>query len=223
MRFLIQGGGEASVAIDRLVIGGWSGRDASAVQHHIDELAAIGVPAPSATPLFYRVSASLLTQADNVEALGEESSGEAEAMLIGTDAGMLVAVGSDHTDRKVEAYSVPVAKQMCAKPVSREAWRLDDVLGHWDEIALECDIEEDGATRPYQRGTLAAVRRPEDMVARATDGVDALPAGTALFLGTIPVIGGVRAGWAFTLRLSDPVLGRVLEHRYSIMPLPVVT
>jgi hypothetical protein len=223
MRLLIQGGGEATVAVDRLVIGGWSGRDAAAVRHHIDELAEIGVPAPSATPLFYRVACDLLTQADRIEALGEDSSGEAEAVLIGTEAGTLVAVGSDHTDRKVEAYSVPVAKQMCAKAVSREAWRIDDLLGHWDEIALECDIEESGVTRPYQRGTLAAVRRPEDMVARATGGAGTLPTGTVLFLGTIPVIGGVRAGAAFTLRLSDPVLGRVLEHRYAVASLPVVT
>ena len=40
----------------RLVIAGWTGRDAAAIAHHIEELAALGVPAPSAVPLFYRVA-----------------------------------------------------------------------------------------------------------------------------------------------------------------------
>ena len=38
------------VDIQQVVIGGWTGRDAAAVQHHIDELAEIGVPGPSETP-----------------------------------------------------------------------------------------------------------------------------------------------------------------------------
>jgi len=45
-----------------LVIAGWTGRDPAAVQHHIDELAALGVPAPSTVPLFYRVAGQQLTQ-----------------------------------------------------------------------------------------------------------------------------------------------------------------
>jgi len=45
-----------------LLIAGWAGRDDTAV-HHIDELAALGVPRPGRTPLYYRVAASLLTQA----------------------------------------------------------------------------------------------------------------------------------------------------------------
>ena len=53
-----------------LVIAGWTGRNLAAVQHHIDELAALGVPGPSKTPLFYRVSADLVTQADEIQVLG---------------------------------------------------------------------------------------------------------------------------------------------------------
>ena len=33
--------------IDELVIAGWTGRDVAALNHHIDELKAIGVPPPS--------------------------------------------------------------------------------------------------------------------------------------------------------------------------------
>ncbi|MFL5183218.1 MAG: DUF2848 family protein, partial [Microvirga sp.] len=37
--------------IDTLVIAGWAGRDEAALRHHIEELAAIGVPRPSAVPV----------------------------------------------------------------------------------------------------------------------------------------------------------------------------
>ena len=50
-----------AVQPDNLVVAGWTGRDMSAVQHHIDELAAIGVPAPSTVPLFYRLAVTQLT------------------------------------------------------------------------------------------------------------------------------------------------------------------
>ncbi len=38
---------------ERLVIAGWAGRDETAVRRHIEELAELGVPPPSRTPLFY--------------------------------------------------------------------------------------------------------------------------------------------------------------------------
>ena len=39
-------------------------------------------------------------------------------MLIGWQGRIFVGCGSDHTDRKVEAYSVTVSKQMCDKPIA---------------------------------------------------------------------------------------------------------
>ncbi len=226
MRFQVQeldgGVTPVDVDIDEVVIGGWTGRDAAAVQHHIEELAAIGVPAPSTTPLFYRVSASLLTQSAFIQTVGDGGSGEVEAVLISTTAGILVAAGSDHTDRKAEAYSIPLSKQLCAKPISTEAWRLEDVLPGWDEIRLESAQERDGRTVEYQNGPLAACRRPEDTVQRYT-GDASLPVGTALFLGTIPVIGELKGGDAFAMRLVDPTHDRVIGHAYRIEALPVVS
>ena len=51
------------VDVQQLVIAGWAGRNREAIEHHIEELAAIGVPRPSAVPLYYRVAANQLTQA----------------------------------------------------------------------------------------------------------------------------------------------------------------
>lgn len=210
------------VEIEEVVIGGWTGRDTAAVQHHIDELAEIGVPAPSTTPLFYRVAADLLTQAEHIQTVGDGGSGEVEAVLIGTGSGIVVACGSDHTDRKAEAWSVAHSKQLCPKPISRQVWRLEDVLAGWDDIELASAQERDGATVEYQTGKLAQCRRPEELVKLYT-GDDALPVGTVLFLGTIPVIGELKGGDAFAMRLIDPVNnGRAIGHAYRVEVLPVV-
>src|SRR5687768_13457284 len=128
----------------QLVIAGWTGRDAAAIAHHIEELEAIGVPRPSSVPLYYRVSAGLLTQSAAIEALGAQSSGEAEPMLFCAAGEWWLTVASDHTDRRVETYSVAVSKQMCAKPVATTAWRWRDVAPYQDELQLRSRILEEG-------------------------------------------------------------------------------
>ena len=71
-----------TLTINKVVIAGWTGRNMDAVQHHIDELAALGISPPSQVPLYYRVSNSLLTQSNTIEVLGEGSSGEVEPFLV---------------------------------------------------------------------------------------------------------------------------------------------
>ena len=56
--------------IEDLVIAGWTGRDVAALNRHIEELKAIGVQPPSKVPLYYRVAASLLTQAESIQVPG---------------------------------------------------------------------------------------------------------------------------------------------------------
>ena len=41
-----------TLAIDRMVIAGWTGRDPVARDHHIAELAAIGIAPPASTPIY---------------------------------------------------------------------------------------------------------------------------------------------------------------------------
>ena len=50
---------------------GWTGRDQAAVQHHVNELGALGVPPPIATPLFYQMEPALLSIADAIDVLGD--------------------------------------------------------------------------------------------------------------------------------------------------------
>lgn len=208
------------VEVSRLTIAGWAGRDQAAIEHHIAELAELGVKRPSTTPCFYRVGAELLTQAEQIDVVGVKSSGEAECVLLQTPEGLLVTIGSDHTDREVEAYGVTVSKQVCPKPLARDAWRFDDVAGHWDQLELRAYAIVNGERRVYQQGSVASLLPAADLLARAP-----LQPGAAMFCGTLAVQGGI-VGMAdddaLELELHDPVLNRTLRHAYRVRALPVV-
>lgn len=210
------------VDVDRLVIAGWTGRDAHAIEHHIGELEAIGVPRPSAVPLFYRVAAQQLSQASTVEVVGQETSGEVEPMLFFHGGEMFVSIASDHTDRALETHSVALSKQICVKPVAHTAWRMADVEDHWDLLTLRSWIEEDGDLVLYQEGTLAALRRPSDLLDRFA-GIDAAPdEGFAMTCGTVGVIGGIRPSSRFRMELVDELRGMRITHEYRTRVLPLV-
>ena len=209
-------GSDLPISITTLVIAGWAGRDAAAVQHHIDELAALGVKPPRETPLFYRVGASLLTTHAAIEVAGTGSTGEAEAVLIGHPGGMLVGVGSDHTDRLAEAAGVTWSKQMCPKPVSASLWRYADVAPHWDRLELSSRVLQGGVWRDYQRGAMTGLLHPDDLLARHP-----LPVSAAMYCGTMPAIAPISFADAFEATLTDPVLGRKLVCQYAIAALPL--
>lgn len=207
-------------AIRALVIAGWTGRDAAAVEKHIRELEAIGVPRPKRTPIFYRAAASLLTTADGIEVLGDASSGEVECVVYALDDGLWVGLGSDHTDRKAETFGVSLSKQLCAKPVSAHIWRYDDVAPHWDRLILRSFAHIGGARRLYQEGAVAGMRPPPELIRLYTGG-DELPRGSAMFCGTLAVHGGIAAAERFEMELEDPVLRRTLRQSYTIHTLPI--
>lgn len=211
-------GRPTSVPIDAAVIAGWTGRDRVAVEAHVAELAALGVPRPSSTPVFYRVSSSRLTLAEEIEST-PASSGEAEPLLLRHAGTLWVGVGSDHTDREVEKYSVAVAKQLCEKPIGAEWWSYDEVADHWDSLVLRSWIAEDGRETLYQEGTLDALLAVDDLLARAQPTLDD---GTLMFCGTLAARGGIRAAPACRYELSDPVLGRALGGRYAVSLLPLI-
>jgi hypothetical protein len=213
--------GKVSVDIENLVIAGWTGRDVTALNHHIEELKAIGVQPPSRVPIYYRAAAQMLTQADRIQVLGDESSGEVEPVLVGAADRLWVTVGADHTDRKVESYGIAVSKQMCAKPIGRTAWRFEEVEPHWDRLMLRSFIREGGKRVLYQDGPLAKIRDPRELIFGWKD-EKRLPMGTVMFCGTMPAIGAIRSSPHFEMELDDPVLGRKIAHAYEIESLPVI-
>lgn len=207
--------------IQSLIIAGWAGRDLDAIEHHIEELAALGVPRPSEVPLYYRVASNQLTQSSNVQALGTSSSGEVEVFVFTVDGTMYVSLASDHTDRKLEAYGVAESKQACVKPVATTAWRFDDVVEYWDELVIRSWIEENGDQVLYQEGTLDSLRLPQDLIEGYTN-QKTLPEGHGMICGTVGAIGGIRASNTFVMELHDPRNNRSLRHTYQVETLPVV-
>jgi hypothetical protein len=208
-------------AIHTLVVAGWTGRDEAALRHHIEELAAIGVPRPSSVPVFYRISVSNLTQADSIEVLGNDTSGEAEPVLVSLPDGLWVGLGSDHTDRRAETSGIALSKQLCAKVIGRMLWRLDEIAERWDRLMLRSFATIEGKRVLYQEGALAGIRTPADLLARWQGGE--LAPGTLMFCGTLGAIEGIRPASRFEMELEDPLRGRSMRHGYDVHALPVVT
>jgi uncharacterized protein DUF2848 len=97
-------------------------------------------------PLFYRVDRGLITTEGKIDAVAAETSGEVETVIFSAG-GLWVALGSDHTDRAAEAYSVALSKQLCRKVVAAELWRFDDVEPHWDWLTLRAHVVVGGKRR----------------------------------------------------------------------------
>ena len=186
-----------------LLVIGYAGRDESSVRRHIDELAVIGIAPPPQVPMVYHLDADLVTTATLLPAPGPRTSGEVEPVLVRAGGVWHLAVGSDHTDRELEAVDVRDSKQACPKPVSRTAIRLDvdPVAGGldaaWDSIDVTSAIDDVA----YQHGSLATLRVPSDLIARA---IRENPSGDlVIFGGTVPLLEGeFRYGETFSATMS---------------------
>lgn len=209
-----------TVSIDDLVIGGWTGRDKAAMEHHMAELEALGIKRPASTPVYYRVATARLTTEAVIEDVGANSSGEVEAVLFASGGRTYVGVGSDHTDRQVETYGISVSKQICDKPIAATVWPFDEVSGHWDSLILRSFAVIDGEHRLYQEGPISGLLAPTDLI-RGFAATGELPGGTALFCGTMPAIGGIRTASRFEGELADPVLNRRIRFAYDLKILPI--
>jgi uncharacterized protein DUF2848 len=204
------------VPISTVVIAGWTGRDPVAVEQHIAELETLGVKRPASVPTFYPVTCARLTSASSIQALGEDSSGEVEFVLLQHQQQLWVSVGSDHTDRRVETYDVNVSKQMCDKPVAQTWWALDDVRAHWDHLVLRSYIGAGAERTLYQQGPVSSMLEPAELIARYREAGGVLTEGTVMFCGTLAARGGVRPSPHFQFEIDDQKLGRKIQHEYSV-------
>lgn len=187
----------------RVVVAGYTGADRDAVQHHIDELARIGVPPPASVPSYFPLETSLLTQSDEVEVDGALTSGEVEPVLVRAAGQLYLTVGSDHTDREIETRDILASKAACPKPVGRRAISLD-AAGDWAAGTLRCRV--DGAV--YQDGPLALLR-PTPEVLEEYLARDPIDGDLVIFGGTVPLLDGeFVAGqrWDMELELAGETL-----------------
>ena len=212
---------ELEFPVARILDAGFTGKNREGAMKHVEELKAHGVAAPDRIPAYFAVTREMVTTDDEIEVLGDDTSGEVEVVFLFKGDEVYIAVGSDHTDRELEKDSIPKSKVICAKVVSREVWKLADVKPHWERLKLQSWIEADGVRTLYQEGSLADFLTVDDFL----DGVrsvvkDGALDGMVLYMGTMPSLGGkLLFSPTFEGRLSDEVLGRELSFRYSIRPI----
>jgi hypothetical protein len=204
----------------RLICCGWVGRDRDALQAHIDELAHLGVAPPTRVPIYMNLSAYLLTVGGEVEVVSGTTSGEVEYVLLRNGSSMWVTVGSDQTDRCIEAQSIVASKQMCGKVLARRCWPFEEIADHWDRLALRCWITKDDRRTLYQDSPLGCILRPHELLENVPDGPLDSTQGLVLFSGTIATKSGLIYGDAYELELDDPVLGRTIRASYRIKTMP---
>ncbi len=215
---LTVGGVERTFTPAALVVIGYAGRERAAVEHHIDELATLGVPRPASIPLFMVFPPWLITQEPSIEVSSSNTSGEAEIAVVVDEGEAFVTLGSDHTDRTLEAVDIAASKGVCPKPVARSGWSAAEVGDRWDDLVLQSRI--DGGEQ-YQHGSAAANLHPLELVA-AIPWSARPPDCFVAFTGTVPVIGGIRPSATFSAELSGPDLPPV-ELSYQAAPVPALT
>jgi len=204
--------------VKRMVNGGYVGRNQEEVRRHIEELAKKGIPGPSSTPTLYPVSRRSLTQASSIEVFGEETSGEAEfVLLMENEKQIYVGVGSDHTDRKLEMFDIAWSKNICPNVISKELWSFDDVLPHWDDIALRSWVTRAGKRSLYQEATLRSMLPPKELISFVRSRVRGELNHVVIFSGTIGLLEGELVfGEKFEVELEDRVSGDRLSVGYEV-------
>jgi len=208
---------ERPFTVERMLNLGSATRDPQTAVGHQREVAEAGVriafdvPAPR----IYPIATFALTTEEIVEVHGRRTSGEAEIVLL-VDDEIYIGVGSDHTDRDVERYSILWSKQSCPNVLGRRLWRWRDVRDHWDECVLSSTV--DG--RPYQETPVSAFLPPADILDIVAERADARGPGLVVFCGTIVALRGhLEFGDRWECHLTDPVLDRQLSLRYRLVNL----
>ncbi len=220
LSFTMPDGSIESVDVTALLNAGYAGRNQDEVASHIAELAALGVPAPTATPALYPISPYLAQQTDRVYVQHGRTSGEAEWALIITDNDVLITAACDHTDRDLEVHSVAWSKNAAPDVLGTKAWRLPEIADRLDDIALEAWVGHGDTIELIQQGTLGDLLAPKYWLDVLTERGDARP-GTVLISGTISMRKGVNQfADTWKVALTDPATQDVIGVEYRTVPMP---
>ena len=113
------------------------------------------MPEPNSVPEIYHLDPLLFRQNKSISIIGDQSSGEAEIVIIFDNDKRYVTLGSDHTDRELETVSIHKSKQLCAKPIASTIWDFTEVEEHSDELELRSFVFVDGDWQLYQDDKVA--------------------------------------------------------------------
>lgn len=224
-----------TVSVKRLFLGRNTSRDVKGTQAGLDAMRTEGYSVHG-NPNVCRKSRYLLTNEDEIEVQGPQTSGEVEYVAIFDGGEIFISVGSDHNDRTLlylwtealgKVYDTAKSKQMCPAVVARCAWRYEDVKDHWDELNLRSFVSVNGSQIPFQDFKLAEL---VDLEYHLRTDPSLKSDGTILFggssgaLSSVPSnifsgqssLRGVTFPPDFLAELDDPVLGRKISHLYKI-------
>lgn len=204
-------GAPMQVSLRQVLAAGYTGRERSLVQEHIDELAELGIAPPPGVPMLYPVMPTLVTTSRDIAVFGPHTTPEIEVAIVRVDGEDYVTVASDQTDRRMEVASVPQSKNACPKIIGRDIWRVQDVLAGWDDLELTARCN--GVV--LQNGKLASMMSCEELIALAQEYTD-MSDGTLLMSGTVPTLATPPVEGTIELVLHDPSTGRTIEHAYSV-------
>ena len=225
---LIQQGGKSPLEfrVKRLVNAGYVGRNIAAVKAHIDELSHEGVPPPPAIPMVFPVLSHNITTGSHIEVIGTKTSGETEYALLVDGKNIYVGIGSDHTDRALEAQSITKSKQICQNVLSKDIWNLKEVESHWDTLQLRCWVKPSKDTEAvlYQDAPLAKIISATDLLKLIRDRLkDSETDGMVIFSGTVPFLAPKMIyGCHYRCELADTKLKRNLALEYEVHQLEYV-
>ena len=203
---------------------GYAGREQAEVLGHVEQMRALGMPAPSRVPAIFPIPPDRVSTATSLIAAGDQTYGEVEFALIKTaELGWVVTIASDHTDLEVEQVKMPKAKGICPDIVGSRAWLLSDVEPAWDACVLRLWGTTDGEEPMLlQEGHTSHLLSPDAIIAELTQrrgGNAELPNGTVILSGTVagepnpsPTV--------WRAELADPTSGRTLAHSYTVERLP---
>ncbi|MGM0873845.1 MAG: DUF2848 family protein [Bacillota bacterium] len=210
-------GQEETVLLKSCYCIGYTGRNKEMTLKHIEELAELGIPEPDEIPSLYSIRTSSLTQGKLIEVIGNESTGEAEIVLVFGDQQdeVYVTVGSDHTDRGLETVDINKSKHVCDKPFAAKAWRLRDVRKNWDQLELATDVKTEKGWELYQKQTLSAII-PLDEIIAFLQKKNVEMKNTIIFSGTVPLVDGFKYGRGYRMYLSNPVNEDIISFEYIV-------
>jgi hypothetical protein len=221
VRLTMPDGSPREVDVRYVLNAGFTGRDTMQVQHHVDELAELGVPAPARIPTLYPLPRHLVAQVDEIQVGHARTSGEAEwALVVGDGADdVLLTAACDHTDRDLEVHGIGWSKQSSPNILGDMAWYLADVVDELDRFTLRAWVTHGSTETLIQDGGPAQLLEPSYWLERLRAS-SLLRPGTVLLGGTMPMKPGVdQFADAWRVELTD-THGRTSRLAYRLEQLP---
>lgn len=214
------GSEQRTLDVSRVYNLGFTIRDREKMQAHLDEVEGVHVDWPPRPPIIFPISAWATLTDEDVPVQFDRTSGEIEIVTVVDGDELLVGVGSDHTDRALEATNIPWGKQVAPNILAPTLWRWEEVKDHWDEVLLESTIDSGNGPELYQKAGVAEFWTPQEMVDSVKGRIVEVPGVRMFFSGTVVSVDAkLNFGHIFTMKMIDPVTERTIEHTYRITQL----